>query len=135
MNSDRVQESVYMEWAKTRASSKFNLATSGVENYPIKDFPVGIEDIELSGPSWYGYEPLQKALAAKCRVGSESVVAATGCSMANHLAMAAILNPGDEVLIERPTYDPLIAAARYLGASVRRFERRFEDGFRIDLNE
>jgi aspartate/methionine/tyrosine aminotransferase len=134
-NSDRVQESVYMEWAKTRASAKFNLATSGVENYPIKEFPVVIEDIELSGPSWYGYEPLQKALAAKCRAEIECVVAATGCSMANHLAMAAILNPGDEVLIERPTYDPLIAVAGYLGAGVRRFERRFEDGFRIDPDE
>ena len=52
--------------------------------------------------------------------------------MANHLAMAAILEPGDEVLIERPAYEPLLAVAAYLGAEVKRFDRRFEDGFALD---
>ena len=45
--------------------------------------------------------------------------------------MAYLVKPGDEVLIERPTYEPLLALAEYLGARVKRFERRFEDGFRI----
>jgi aspartate/methionine/tyrosine aminotransferase len=124
-----------MEWAKTCANSRFNLATSGIENYSIKDLPVTLGDIELNGPSSYGYEPLQKMLAAKCGVALESVVAATGASMANYLAMAAVLKPGDEVLIERPAYDPLLAVARYLGAEVKRFDRRFEDRFRIDPDE
>jgi len=45
--------------------------------------------------------------------------------------MAVIINPGDEVLIEQPTYEPLLALARYLGANIRRFPRRFEDDFAI----
>jgi aspartate/methionine/tyrosine aminotransferase len=52
--------------------------------------------------------------------------------MANFLAMATILNPGDEVLIEHPAYDPLVSIAGYLGAEVKRFARRFEDDFRVD---
>ena len=128
----RVKESEYIDWAKTRSQAKFNLATSGVANYSLADLPVRLEDLEISGASWYGYEPLQQALAAKCGVATENVVAATGTSMANHLAMAAILNPGDEVLIERPTYDPILATARYLGANVKRLERRFENGFHIE---
>jgi hypothetical protein len=55
-----------------------------------------------------------------------------GTSMANHLALAALVQPGDEVLIEYPTYEPLVAVARYLGAEVRHFTRRTEDGFRLD---
>ena len=51
------------------------------------------------------------------------------------LALAAIVRPGDEVLAEHPTYEPLIAAARYLGAEVRHFARRAEDGFRLDPAE
>jgi aspartate/methionine/tyrosine aminotransferase len=128
----RVKNSEYIEWAKTQSQARFSLATSGVMHYPIADLPVRLEDIELSGPSLYGYEPLQHALAAKCGVGPENVVAAAGTSMANFLAMATILESGDEVLIERPAYDPLVSTAAYLGASVNRFERRFEDGFRID---
>ena len=124
--------SAYMEWAKTRSHARFDLATSGVANYPLAELPVRLEDLELSGPSYYGYEPLQRRLAAKCGVPAECVVAATGTSMANHLALAATLEPGDDVLIEHPTYEPLVSTARYLGAEVRRFSRRFEDGFRLD---
>lgn len=128
----RLKRSSYIEWAKTRSQARFNLATSGMIHYPIAELGARIEDIELSGPSWYGYEPLQQALATKCAVATENVVAATGTSMANFLAMAAILEPGDEVVVESPAYDPLVSAASFLGAQVKRFARRFEEGFRVD---
>ncbi len=128
----RVKSSDYLHWAKTRSQARFNLATSGLMNYPLAELPLSVEDLELSGPSWYGYEPLQEALAKKCGVPAECIVAATGTSMANHLVMAALLEPGDEVLIEHPAYDPLIGVARYLGADVRRFSRKVESGFRVE---
>src|SRR5262249_33990062 len=65
----------------------------------------------------------------------DCVVQSVGTSMANHLAMATVLERGDEVLIEHPVYDPLLNVARYLGAEIRRFYRRFEDGFRLDVEE
>jgi aspartate/methionine/tyrosine aminotransferase len=91
-----------------------------------------LEDLELTGADAYGYEPLQQALAEKNGVAPSCVVAAAGTSMANHLAMAATFEPGDEVLIEQPTYELLLTTALYLGATVRRFARRFEEGFRVD---
>jgi aspartate/methionine/tyrosine aminotransferase len=128
----RVMGSAYMEWAKTRSQARFNLASSGVADYRLADLPVRLEDLELTGDSTYGWPPLQERLAAKCGVGTDNVVAAIGTSMANHLAMAALLGPGDEVVIERPAYEPMMAVAQYLGAEVRRFPRRFEDGFAVD---
>ncbi|HEX8175868.1 MAG TPA: aminotransferase class I/II-fold pyridoxal phosphate-dependent enzyme [Pyrinomonadaceae bacterium] len=128
-------KSHYMQWAKLRSQSRFNLASSGLLNYPLKKLPVKIEELELSGPSYYGYEPLQNALAEKTGAPSGSVVAATGTSMANHLVMAATLSPGDEVLIEHPTYELLINVAEYLGARVKRFSRRAASGFQIDPQE
>jgi hypothetical protein len=124
-----------MEWAKTRSQATHNLANSGVAAYPLAELPVQIQDLEINGPSFYGYEPLQKALAAKCGVETDCVVAANGTSMANFLALAATLEPGDEVLIEHPTYELLLSAARYLGAVVQRFPRSFADAFRIDSGE
>jgi aspartate/methionine/tyrosine aminotransferase len=131
----RVMSSEYMQWAKTRSQARFTLSSSGLMNYPLTKFPVKIEDLELSGASFYGYEPLQKALAAKCEVSVDCVVAATGTSMANHLVMAVLLKPGDEVLIEHPTYELLISTAQYLGAEVKRFSRPFESNYQIDLGE
>lgn len=132
----RVMSSEYMHWAKTvHARARFNLANSGMRAYPLSKLPVTLADFELSGPSYYGYAPLQESIARKENVSPDCVVAANGTSMANHLAMAALVSPGDEVLIERPAYELLLAAARYLGADVRRFERRREDGFRLDAAE
>lgn len=131
----RVKSSAYMHWAKTRAHPRFDLATSDVMRYPLAGLPVALDELEISGPSFYGYAPLQEALAEKCGVPAECVVAATGTSMANHLAMAALLEPGDEVLVEQPAYDPILGVAHYLGAEVRRFERTFASGFRIDPEE
>lgn len=129
--TQRVISSEYMHWAKTRSTARFNLAISGVDNLPLRELGTRLEDLELTRSGGYGYEPLQQALARRLNVGVESIVAATGTSLANHLAMAYLVKAGDEVLIERPTYEPVVALAEYLGAEVKRFERRFENGFRI----
>jgi hypothetical protein len=126
--------SPYIEWAKLHSSSAFNLATSGVKHLSIGELGATIDDVELSGTSLYGYDPLLERVAAKLGVSPAQVVLAPGTSMANHLAMAALLRHGDEVLIERPTYDPLVWTAAYLGARVVRFDRRPEDGFRVDVD-
>lgn len=135
MNDARVMSSEYMYWARTRSQARFNLANSGVANYPLAELPAKIEDLEINGPSTYGYQPLQEAIAAKCNVATENVVATSGASMGNFLALAATIGPGDEVLIENPTYELLVSAARYLGANVKRFPRRREHAFRFEASE
>src|SRR3954470_15254351 len=129
-------QSTYMHWAKTRAKVKYDLALSGILNLPFGELGAAIEDIDINGDNSYGYPPLVNALAAHAKVGPDRVVTISGgTSMANHLAMAAAIEHGDEVLIEEPTYEPLLALADYFGAQVKRFARRFEDDFRIDLED
>jgi hypothetical protein len=127
-----VYGSEYLRWAKMRPPTRFDLTSSGVPYLPLRELPVSIDDLELSGTGAYGYPRLQQAIAERYGVDEACVVAAMGASMANMLALAALVQPGDEVLIEHPTYEPLIATARWLGAKVRRFSRRAEDGFRLD---
>lgn len=132
--------SPYMEWAKSHPHVAFNLAASGMPSYTLADFVAAgwlkPGDLELSGAAGYGYPPVLQAIAEKAAVSPDCVVAGSGgCSMANQLAMAAAFEAGDEVLIEQPAYEPLVATARYLGANVRRFIRRFEEGFRLDPRE
>ena len=55
--------------------------------------------------------------------------------MANHLAMAALLDPGDEVLIEQPTYELLTSTLLYLGAAVKTFVRDEDNGYALDPAE
>ncbi len=131
----RVMSSEYMKWAKLHSGGKYNLAASGVRWYALKDLPVTLDDLEINGPSAYGHPPLQEAIARRFGVSTDMIVSAAGTSMANHLAMAVTFEPGDEVLIEHPTYELLLSTAQYLGANVKRFSRNFEAGFRIDPRE
>ena len=131
----RHRHSDYMLWAKTQGRARFNLATSGVGSFPLHELPVTIEQLEINGDSTYGYAPLQQATARKCGVDPDCVVAAAGTSMANHLAMATLIDPGDEVLIEQPTYELLTSTLRFLGATVKHFARTEENGFALDPAE
>ncbi|HYL86678.1 MAG TPA: aminotransferase class I/II-fold pyridoxal phosphate-dependent enzyme [Candidatus Angelobacter sp.] len=133
--SARTKRSRYMEWAKTRSHAKFNLATSGLIGVPREEFPLRLDELEITAPGAYGHAPLLQRIAQHAGVPEECVVTAAGTSMANHLAIAAVLEPGDEVLLEQPAYGPLLDVAEYLGARVKRLPRRFESGFAIDLEE
>ena len=135
MSNGRAVASTYLEWAKLCSKEKYNLATSGIMSYPLAELHLAPQDLEINGPTVYGYAPLQERLARKCGVTPDCMVAAAGTSMANHLAMAALLEPGDDVLIEQPTYGPVLEVASYLRANILRFERRAEQDFQIDPDD
>jgi len=126
------RHSDYMNWAKLHSKARYNLATSGVGAFPLRELGLTIDQLEINGESTYGYAPLQEAIAKKCEVNPDSVVAAAGTSMANHLGMAALLEPGDEVLMEHPTYELLVATARYFDADIKSFRRLESEGYALN---
>ena len=134
MTGRRAMATPYIEWAKLESAARINLATSGLPPLSVNEIGGWPAGDQLHGANGYGYEPLLERIAAHHRVHPEQVVTATGCSMANFLALAALVAPGDEVLIERPTYDPLLLAASHLGARVMRFERTAASGFALDAD-
>jgi aspartate/methionine/tyrosine aminotransferase len=133
--SGRVLQSDYMHWAKNQRPVTYALSSSEVAHFPLDRLDLSIADLGLTGASHYRYAPLREAIGAKEGVPADWVVAADGTSMANMLAMAALVGPGDEVLIEQPTYEPLLGVAGFLGAKIGRFQRRAEAGFALDPQE
>jgi aspartate/methionine/tyrosine aminotransferase len=83
----------------------------------------------------YGYRPLVEQIARRYGVERDQVVTTTGCSMGNYLACAAVAGAGDEVLIEKPAYEPLLSVARLVAARIKRFSRPFSRGFQVDLDD
>lgn len=122
----------YMRWAKTHRHARFDLTGSNLVACLVEDLAGAREALELGGDNDNGYRPLVEAIAARYGVSPEQVATASGASGANFFAAASLVGPGDEVVVERPGYDPLLGIPRFLGASVTRFNRRFEDGFRLD---
>lgn len=130
MNPER-KLSRYMEWAKRSSAARFNLASSGLTSVPMAEFPLQVEELEITMPGDYGYPLLCERIADHAGVPVDCVITAEGTSMANHLALASLLEPGDEVVLERPTYGLLLDLLRYFGASVRRIERQPEKDFAL----
>lgn len=122
----------YIHWAKTRADARYDLALSNILTCTLDDLPGARTAIELSGRNDQGYQQLVEAVASRYHVKPAQVTTATGTSGANFLICAALLQPGDEVLIERPGYDALTAAAQTFGARIARFDRLFDDGYMLD---
>ena len=89
-----------------------------------------MDDLEITGEGGYGYPPLIERLASRYRVTEESVVTAAGTSFANHLALAALDTiPATKSCSRVPPMNRCWPRLYYLGAKVKHFQRRFEDGF------
>jgi aspartate/methionine/tyrosine aminotransferase len=134
MTGGRTIQSDYMHWAKFKPPVRFPLTSSEVPYFRLDSLPLEIADLDLDGASHPRYPPLRERIAARYGVTPDQVVAADGTSMANFLALAALIEPGDEVLVERPTYEPLLGAVSFLGAEDRRCDRRSENGFALDVD-
>ncbi len=122
----------YMEWAKKRPSPRLDLAGSNVLSCSIDDLEGARDALALSGHNDNGYEPLVQSIATRYGMSPANVATANGAAGANFQVCAALLEPGDDVLVERPGYDPLLGAPRLLGANIIRFDRCFADQYGLD---
>jgi aspartate/methionine/tyrosine aminotransferase len=122
----------YLNWAISRYHGlACDLASSGtprVEAVELGGSPPGMDDFATWG--------VLAALVAE-REGwpAEEVTAAAGATGAMTIACAALLSPGDRVLVERPVYEPLVHIPAGFGAAVDRFERREEHGWALEPEE
>jgi aspartate/methionine/tyrosine aminotransferase len=124
-----------MRWAKTRPHATYDLASSGllpVTTTELLGDLAAKDAFEISGSNDEGLLPLREAIGARYGVDAGCISIASGTSGANFQAFLALVQPGDDVLIEQPGYDPLIGAARAAGANVVRFERSWTKGFALD---
>jgi aspartate/methionine/tyrosine aminotransferase len=127
----------YLRWAKIRPRVAYDLASSGLAAVTTRELlgdALAKDAFEISGPNDEGLMPLRDAIAKRYGMSTECVSIAPGASGANFLAMFSLLQAGDDVLIERPAYDPLIGAARAAGANVIHFERDWNRGFALDAD-
>lgn len=122
----------YMIWAKNLRPAKFNLARSGVQQMHFSDLGIDASFLDVNGPNAYGFQALISAIAERYNVEPSCVVLTQGASFANSLVHAALLQPGDEVIVEQPAYEVLHKLPSLFHAQVRRLPRYFENGFQAD---
>ena len=122
---------IHLDW-----EPRFDLGTSEPQlSATAEDLGLSAEDIVIDGHNALGYDKLRELLARRYDVSAENVLLSQGASMANFLICAALIRPGDEVVVEWPAYEPLFRVPQLLGAAVRRVKRPFESSFHLDPSD
>jgi aspartate/methionine/tyrosine aminotransferase len=125
----------YITWAKSRMGVRYNLARSGAPLCDLGRLGARLDDLLAQDAHEDGWPPLLEAIAQRHGVTPAHVALTAGASMANHLAMATLLEPGDEVLVEHPVYEPLVLLPRYLHARVVSLPRRARAGWALTADD
>jgi len=69
-----------------------------------------------------GYPPLRAWIAERHQVAPEQVIVTNGSMQADAFLFDALVDAGDSVIVERPTYDRTLLSLRNRGADVRMVE-------------
>ncbi|WP_433827755.1 PLP-dependent aminotransferase family protein [Actinoplanes sp. CA-015351] len=92
-------------------------------------------DADPAGVTAYGtsvgYLPLRKWIADKHNVSADQVIVTNGSLQADAFLFGHLVQPGDDVVVEKPTYDRTLLNLQNLGAKVHQVTLR-EDGIDID---
>jgi capreomycidine synthase len=124
-------------------STEIDIGCSGVESFSFGElrqfFNITAEDLDhivLRDSRTLGDPGLRTAIGNRWAGGNaERVMATNGSSEAIYLIMHTLLDPGDEVVVLDPAYQPLFSIAESAGCELKYWRMRFENSFRPDLNE
>lgn len=115
--------------------AKHVLGTSGVATVAPSEWPGSAPPaLDLDYGPVPASERLVRAIAQARGVGEDEVLVTMGGTEALFLAPFALVEPGDRVLVETPTYHPVQAVPRALGAKVETFARTWEGGWDLPVD-
>lgn len=149
MVKGRLRPVDYLAWAQTvPAGARWNLTASGVPDACGPGSLLGDADVDRpssvqEGRALLGELDLEdlcrrdkraqllaeflQTIAERYGVAPECVVPTLGSSGAITQVLFALARPGDHVIVERPTFEPLHRIPEMLGLNVSRLERKFEE--------
>jgi aspartate/methionine/tyrosine aminotransferase len=125
----------HLEWvARTYGFVTHNLADSGVMAPDLAALGLGRVPLISSKPG-QERDALERGLGERFGAPQGRVLLAAGASEANACVFAGLLSAGDEVLIERPGYEPHLGVPPLFGLRLRTFERPAAAGYPVLADE
>jgi aspartate/methionine/tyrosine aminotransferase len=91
-------------------------------------------ELDLGRGDLSGANEFKQILMQIYGCGFDNIVTTSGGTQANFLVFLSTLNKKDEFIIEQPGYQPMWLTPEMMGARKISWYRRFEDGFRLDVD-
>jgi len=124
-----------LDWARDVTTHvPCHIGRSGMPVPPRAWFAEALAAAPLAQADERGDPEGRRLLGERFGIGDDELLLAPGTTGANFLAIAALVEEGDEVIVEQPTYGPLLQAVQALTGNVRRLVRPMAAGFQPDLD-
>ncbi len=126
----------YIRWAKSEGQlGKHKLTMSAVPPVSWQDIDLDPGSLELFEFTPYGPSEVMDTLAKTWDLDPDGILLASGASHAHFCFASAMAGPGATVVHETPGYLPVVNALSMQGVKTVPFARKFEEGYRIDLEQ
>jgi aspartate/methionine/tyrosine aminotransferase len=119
---------------------RVNLAESSMRDRTLADLGMPLELLAgqvLCYGDHRGLVELRQQIAAEGNgeLEIDDVLVTVGAAGALFLTATALLSPGDRLVVAHPNYASNLETPRAIGAEIAFLNLRFEDGYRIDLDQ
>lgn len=123
------------DWFDTwQYHTRFDVGESAVKFLKVADLGIDLSQIELRYGHHTGRPDLRALVAAEYPgLAPDHVLVTSGAAEAIFAITAALVGPGDHVVVEHPNYPSTYDVPRGLGCDVSLLPLRFEDAFKPDL--
>src|SRR3954451_7056301 len=110
-----------------------NLSESSFSDMRLSDHGIDsdVGDLLLQYGDHLGLPRLREQIAGDA-LGPGDVLVTAGAAAALFVVAAALVQPGDHIVVLRPNYATNLETPRAIGADVDYLDLRFEDGWRLD---
>jgi aspartate/methionine/tyrosine aminotransferase len=114
---------------------EYNLAESSVSDQRLGDLGVELDSLVLGYATHQGNVELREAIAHDYGVSASDILITPGAAAGLFFVNTALLDANAGILVVRPNYATNIEVPRTLTCPMRIVDLRFEDGYRLDLDE
>jgi aspartate/methionine/tyrosine aminotransferase len=114
---------------------EYNLAESSVSDQRLGDLGVELDSLVLGYATHQGNVELREAIAHDYGVSASDILITPGAAAGLFFVNTALLDAHAGILVVRPNYATNIEVPRTLTCPMRIVDLRFEDGYRLDLDE
>ncbi len=112
-----------------------NLTESSFADAVIDDLAIDLSGLTVAYTDHVGHPGLRQLVAAESAVGPDDVLLVAGAAAALFIISTTLLEAGDHLLVVRPNYATNIETPRAIGAEIELLDLRFENGWRLDIDE
>lgn len=126
----------YLTWTRSNwGTIKYDLADSSAFCAP-KEIYNDLAKEDFSANTYRrSHKELTEIIAKRYNIPSSKIFLVYGTTLGFFLIFSAIIEPGDEVILETPNYEPIYRAVKLHTRNIKVVERTFDKKFQVDVEQ